>query len=390
GGGSAGGGSAGGGSAGGGSAGGGSAGGGSAGGGSAGGGSAGGGSAGGGASGGGSAGGGSGGGSQVTFSYKPSWLGVTGVVVVGGFGQPNDWKPGNPFLTLSNNGGTYTGTATLPDGTYPYLFYVTGDADASGITKRYVVDPGNKSAMACPAQSPTTNGNPDNPCSMLTVPQVIAPTRAVSGRVLFDGAPVAGYLVVLERDEVGQHHYFADRLTTGSDGRFTFQAAAGMYRVQSQHPTFLSLSDEERNPLVLQAMRRSLTGRVTVRNADVTLGSVEMSNHVYAAMSPNDAGTFTLPIDLQFPTLPGAKAQQASVYGTGNDGGAPGIGDPWFNSHNTLATHALWDGGFNTSKANEPVARPGERYFWGTWYDFPNDAGITWTAQSMVLKLKVP
>ena len=186
-----------------------------------------------------------------------------------------------------------------------------------------------------------------------------------------------------------QHHYFADRLTTGSDGRFSFNAASGMYRVQSQHPTFLSLSDEERDPLVLQAMRRCLSGRVNVRNADLTLGAVEMSNHAYSSMSPNDAGTFSLPLNLKFTALAGASHQQASVYGTGMDGGAPSVGDPWFNSPNASDTHVLWDGGFNTNKANEPAARPGERYFWGTWHDFPNDAGVTWTGQSMVLELKV-
>jgi hypothetical protein len=53
---------------------------------------------------------------------------VTSVEVYGGFGQSTDWTM--PFLTLTNDGsGTFTGSATLATGTYPYVFYVTGGTD---------------------------------------------------------------------------------------------------------------------------------------------------------------------------------------------------------------------------------------------------------------------
>jgi hypothetical protein len=65
---------------------------------------------------------------QADFCYRPEWGSVTSVEVYGGFGQSTDWTM--PFLTLTNDGsGTFTGSATLATGTYPYVFYVTGGTD---------------------------------------------------------------------------------------------------------------------------------------------------------------------------------------------------------------------------------------------------------------------
>ena len=123
--------------------------------------------------------------------------------------------------------------------------------------------------------------------------------------------------------------------------------------------------------------------------ANVPLPNLEASDHDYALMGPHDGGTFGLPISFIYTMLPGASAAHAAVYGTGNDGGAPNIGDPWFASPNNTQTQALWDGGFPTAQANEPVARPGERYFWGTEHTFNTDAGVTWQGQSMVFPFRV-
>ncbi len=342
----------------------------------------------------GGAGGGAGGGtagSTVTFSYHPLWSGVTKVTVIGGFGLATDWSAGNPLLTLVDDGaGNFTGTTMLPAGSYPYLFVATGDAEGALNFKHLVIDPGNPAAAICPAQSPAFAQNDHNPCSTLTVPQLAAaPTFRLKGKVLYDGAPVAGYLVEVERDEVAQHHFFANRVTTAANGVFSFPIALGSYRVQVLAPSFQLKSDEQRDPLALQAVRRLISSRLTIAGAEISLPGVEASNHDYALMRPNDGGTFSLPMTFSYTMLPGAATGQVAIYGTGNDGGAPSIGDPWFTSPNKTPTQALWDGGFTTAKANEPWARAGERYFWGTEHDLNTDAGVSWVGQSMVFPFRV-
>src|SRR5579863_10458696 len=87
----------------------------------------------------------------VTFSYTPSWSGVTEVDVIGGFGQSNDWT--SPLVTLMQSGNTWTGSYQLPAGQYLYLFHVVGDADAgskAATFERYVVDPAQSGYMLCP------------------------------------------------------------------------------------------------------------------------------------------------------------------------------------------------------------------------------------------------
>src|SRR5207248_2067042 len=145
---------------------------------------------------------------------------------------------------------------------YPYLFLVHGDADGAANTRRYVIDPSNPSFVACPMGSPSFNTNNMNPCGQVTVPVVggPAPTYAVSGHVNVDGAGAMGWLVVLERDEPApSHHFFADRVTTDATGAFSLRAAAGAWRLQAWHPTFLTKNDAQRNPLTLQAQRRLIS-----------------------------------------------------------------------------------------------------------------------------------
>ena len=318
----------------------------------------------------------------VSFSYKPSWTGVTAVSVLGGFGLSGDWT--SPFLALADDGtGTYRGSATLAPGQYLYVFKVVGDDAASAKYSRYAIDPNVSTFAACPQASPTFDANAPNPCSQLAVPQgAPASLVHVQGVVVSDGAPIAGYLVQLDRDETGSHHFFVNRDTTASDGAFDLVAAPGTYRVQVLHPTFLSETDVQRDPVALAALRRDISSSFALASSAVVIPSAEVAFHGYGSFAPIDSGT--LPTTFSFtknaPT-------RLDVYGTGMDGGAPTIGDPWFSSSPTQSGSATFDGGFNTAQANEKSVVLGERYFWGVEENIATDAGVNWTAQSMVFDI---
>lgn len=307
------------------------------------------------------------------------------MTVVGGFHMTTDWS--SPLLSLADDGtGTFRGSIALPDGTYPYLFVVTGDASTTRPLKRFVVDPRNPDAAICPSGSPTVASQPTNPCSTLTVPvpATAPPRHLLTGTVTTDDAGVSGYLVVVERLEPGMHHFFADRTTTDG-GSYAFEVAPGNWRLQVLHPTFLTLNDAQRDPFVHQAQRRAISSKVTV-GGPFQFPPVEMAFHQYGHMSPWDGGWVSLPLEFHFERAPWAIGAHVSVYGTGNDGGAGGIGDPWFASKNTDGGVAVFDGGFTTAQANEPSVHLGERYFWGTGQlsAARGDAGVTWSTESMV------
>lgn len=321
----------------------------------------------------------------VTFKYVPSWIGVKTVTVLGAFGTAMDWK--QPFVTLADDGkGTFTGTATLPAGQYLYVFKVTGDSAAAqpAMYARYAIDPGNPAYADCPADSPTFDKNAPNPCSQLTVPQAAAaPTYHVKGLVTSAGAAIAGYLVVLEREEPKSHHFYVDRMTTGTDGTFDLLAATGTYRLQVQHPTFIAENDTQRTPDTLAAMRRSISSSFLL-GTDTTINAAEIAYDGYAAMAPRDAGT--LPTTFTFSVVPGAKTARLAVYGPGNN-----IGDPWYSGAATKATSAEFDGGFNTKQASDGGLVPDATYWWGTEQQFAQpEGGVAWTGQSMVFPIRWP
>ena len=322
---------------------------------------------------------------STTFSYTPQWSGVTSVTVIGNFGQATDWDPATPFATLTDDGtGTFTATVDLPDGDYLYVYQVTGDDDASATYQRYSIDPAVSAYETCPAESPTHSDN-DNPCSKLTVPQA-APDASmhVTGVVDYHAAPVAGYLVQLDREEADTHHYFGNRVTVGADGSFDLVAAPGKYRLQVLHPSFLSKSDVERKPKMLKALRRSISGAFDVA-ADVDVGSPEMAYDDYLVMSPTD--TTSLPTTFAYTVITGANKAKLTVYGTHN-GTGQSVGDPWFDGgYDTETTH-VFDGTFGTSHAQEAEVVPGEQYYWGTWQQTPAVAGKPgWSGQSMVFPI---
>ncbi len=316
----------------------------------------------------------------VTFSYAPSWDGVVSVEVLGGFGQSGDWT--TPLVTLTKQGATFSGTAMLAPGHYPYVFHVIGDA-AAGASKaasysRYAIDPAESAYVACPAASPTYSTMVANPCSQLSVPQAAAPVRYhVRGTVLANGAPAASYLVLLERMETGSHHFFVDRVTTAADGSYDLAAATGTYRIQIQHPQYESMTDAQLSPTAANILRRALSAGLAL-SADQALVGFDMAFTGYASFSPTVSAA--LPTSFVLGTT---TSTHLDVYGGTNE-----IGDPWYVSPATTTGSASFDGTFNTMKATTPAVVAGTRYFWGVEQPRPKGSdGVTWTAQSMVFPI---
>ena len=316
---------------------------------------------------------------DVTFRYAPQWSGVTAVTVVGGFGQATDWT--QPLLTLTSDAsGVFTGSTQLPAGQYPYVFHVTGDAAAANPATyaRYAIDPANTLYIACPMASPTFSMNAPNPCSLLDTSATAGTTYHVRGSATVDGNPASGWIALVERDETSSHHFFANRASIGADGSYDLVVAPGQYRVQIQHPTFISQTDEQRNPLTLLALRRALSASFAV-SADHMLPAVEVAYHGYAQMMPQ-SGMGTLPVTFAF-SMPQGDMARAAVYG-GSATNFREIGDPWFASMYGSATSVSWNGTFNTQQANQTTAMTGQKYYWGTWL-----TRAPWTLQTMVFPL---
>jgi len=253
-----------------------------------------------------------GGASTVTFSYTPAWSGVTSVTVIGKFGKSTDWDPKNPFLKLTKDAkGTWSGSAELPAGTYPYLFQAIGD-DAADPSKpppaQFVVDPLVTGTVACPAESPTYITAAPNPCSQRTLPETGAapPVYHVKGVVRYDKKPVAGYFVELNRFEDGQHHFFENQMVTGADGAFDLATTTAKIRVQVVHPTFETKNDAERDPIALAAFRIMTSASFPV-SADVDLATVDTSYHEYEKLAPTGAAP-ALPTTFHLSLVPGASA----------------------------------------------------------------------------------
>jgi hypothetical protein len=316
---------------------------------------------------------------SVTFSYTPAWNGVVSVDVIGAFGQSTDWSA--PLVSLASSGGTFTGTAMLPPGTYPYLFHVVGDADAGAMAATfdvYAIDPGSANYAPCPSGSPSYAENPLNPCGQLAVPTTAPVFHHITGTVTKSAAPASGYLVLVERDEASSHHFFANRMTTGSDGTYDLEVAAGSWRIQVQHPQYESTPDDALDPDSLGILRRQLSSAVDV-SADIAMSTVEMAFGDYATMAPKT--TATLPTTFTFgKELPA----HLDVYGKGHR-----IGDPWYASTPvTSAGTGTFDGTFNTKQAVDKVVVLGSRYMWGVEQIHPKDANnVVWTAQSMVFPI---
>jgi hypothetical protein len=317
----------------------------------------------------------------VTFSYTPGWAGVVSIDVVGQFGLSTDWTA--PLVTLHDDGsGTWTGTAELPPGSYPYLFHVVGDSAAGAKADtypRYAIDPADPAYTDCPSTSPTYSAMVANPCSQLAVPAGAAPTLYhVRGTVDVNGAPAAAYLVVLERMEMSSHHYFAQRVTTGADGAYDLAAAPGTYRLQIQHPQYESMTDAQLVPATV--LRRQLSSGFTFSTADLAMTAREMAFASYASFAPTPSAAMPMPTTFAFGTT---AATKLDVYGTGAE-----IGDPWYAGTPTTSGSASFDGNFNTGKQATPTVQTGTKYMWGIEQVHPKDSNnIVWTGQSMVFPI---
>jgi hypothetical protein len=333
-------------------------------------------------------------GSATTFTYHPSWSGVTSASVWGQFGTSTDWTAAFLVLTPDGQGG-FTGSATLPPGSYPYILQATGDAassDAGAALSRYAVDPTNPAITACPAASPTYDATASNPCSVLAVPTTgAAVLHHVRGTVTGAGAPAAGWLVQIERNEGSYHHFFADRTTVGPDGTFDLAVAAGGYQLFVLNPTFLSVPDADQKPEMVKTYRREESTAFTV-SGDIDALPPSVDYDGYAAMDPRgDAGV--LPTTFSFTSAP--LGTHLAVY----NGKPDTIGDPWYTAPAVGGT-ASFDGMFNTKQAGDAGFVHGARYFWGTddtlgidghSRDAGDDSGaLQWTGQTLVYPVVWP
>ncbi len=315
----------------------------------------------------------------TTFSYSPSWAGVTAVEVVGEL-QGGTW---GTLATLSPSGATWTGTADLAPGSYDYLLHIVGDSDAgsnAGTYERLAIDPAQSAFEVCPADAPSFTENPKNPCGLLAVPTTAPVLHHVTGKVMVGTNPGAGFLVLIERQETGGHHFFANRVTTGTDGTYDFAVANGSYRIQVDHPDYEAKTDAQLDPKTLKIMRRDISSSIAV-TADLAFSDAMMAEPKYNQFSPITTAP-ALPTTFSFPT----GAAKLTLYGTGAR-----IGDPWFSSTVTDTGSMPFDGTFNTDKAKTAAVVLGTQYWWGIEQTTPGTGGgAAWTQQSMVFPIQWP
>ncbi|HEY1549872.1 MAG TPA: carboxypeptidase-like regulatory domain-containing protein [Kofleriaceae bacterium] len=330
----------------------------------------------------------------VAFMYKPAWTGVQSVDVIGGFGMGSgvDWV--TPIATLTEGSdGSFTGSAMVPAGTYPFLFHVVGDNAAgsgSATYSRYALDETVAEFEQCP-DGPTA-GNDPNPCSLVTVPQDNPETMyAVKGTVTLGGSDAAKYLVVLERDEPSSHHFFVNRLGTGANGTYTFRVAAGTYRVQVQWAGYESTKDSAVNPAKQDTVRRTISSAFAVA-ATTQVSNADVMPPDYSTFGPSGSAS---PLPTTF-TFPAVAATHLDVYGPGAE-----IGDPWYAGSATATGSAAFDGTFNTAQAGSDTVDKSDTYSWGIeWAQTDivtgsgggsgSDNGAKWTAQSLVYPVSWP
>jgi hypothetical protein len=314
--------------------------------------------------------------------------------VIGGFGQGSgvDWVTPIATLTMGSD-GSFTGSAMVPAGMYPYLFHVVGDNAAgsgSATYARYSLDPTVAEYEACPSGSPTAGADP-NPCSLVTVPQDNPePMFKVKGTVTLGGSDAAKYLVVLERDEASSHHFFVNRVATGASGTYTFSVAAGTYRVQVQWPSYEAMKDSQVNPSKADTVRRSISAAFPV-SATVQVSNADVTPPDYATFGPSGSAS---PLPTTF-TFPAVATTKLDVYGPGAE-----IGDPWYAGSATGSGSASFDGTFNTQQAGSDAVDPSKTYSWGIEWTPSNvevgsggsgsDNGAKWTAQSLVYPVSWP
>ncbi|MDB4956058.1 MAG: hypothetical protein JWO36_3627 [Myxococcales bacterium] len=316
---------------------------------------------------------------KATFCFRPGWRGVTAVDVYGGFGQAGDWTA--PFLSLAGDGsGTFIGTATLADGTYPYLFRVHGADDNLVRDGMYLEDSENGAFSPPPPKSPIHRS-----VSVLTIPQTAQPLRHVRGTVVYAGVPQPCFSVALEVGEllnpnhtVLSEHYTGNYVEVGADGTYDFPVADGPISAIIRYPFLLAgpgapYPDPSTTPSVGIARTSA-----QVSGADLVLDELDAAYPAadYAAMSPI-GGTGALTQTFTFTVIPGAQQASVAVIGTNIAGN-----DPAYWSAFGTATSLSWNGTFG----NGSKPTPGTKYWWGTWQR-RTVASTTWTEESLLFPI---
>ncbi len=322
---------------------------------------------------------------HASFCYRPQWSGATGVdVYLSSHGLSTDWNA--PFATLTNDGsGTFTGTATLADGTYPYVFQVHGSADGLVRDGDYLSDQQNPNFVPPPVGCPSSRS-----VSSITVPQVATPIYHVRGKVVFAGAPQSCYALDLEAGEllkpaggVLSEHGTANYGESAADGTFDFPVGAGPFQVIVKYPFKLASPDGGYpDPFSVPSVgvtrtALTVTGDVMLDPADVAYSEAD-----YGKMSPV-TGTATLPVTFSYSLTAGSTGAQASVTSTNIAGN-----DPAYASGYSTATTDEWDGSFNGSSGS---AEAGTTYYWGAWQRSAalEDGGVVWTSQSLLFPIVI-
>lgn len=317
---------------------------------------------------------------QVSFCFRAQWPGVTSVDVIGGFGQSGDWS--TPFVSLKNDGtGTFTGTASLPNGSYPYLFRATGSADGIFKTSAVLLDQEATQFEPPPPASPLQRSVP-----VVTVPQSpSAPTlHHLRGVVVYEGAPQPCFPLQIDVGElykdggslVLSEQGPANYAQSAADGTFDFPVASAQVEAIVRYPFTLGGFDAGYpDPSTSATIGYARTSTKALDVGDVTLDPVELSypKADYAAMSPT-SGKGVLPETFQFTVVPGSTGVSVAVISTNIAGN-----DPAFWGPSSMATSYTWDGAFGGNGGNVVA---GKTYYWGTW----QKRGI-WSEESLLFPI---
>jgi len=324
---------------------------------------------------------------EADFCFRPQWAGATQVQVY--FGPPTTSFNSYTMVSLSADGsGTWTGKATsVATGTYSYLFHVMGSTDN-------VIDRNGEWLLDQEAAQ-FTSGPPNAPIGrsfpVMSIPQpTTLPTfHHVTGTVVYGGAPQSCYQLSLDVGEilgdggagVISEHGTANYMETDSTGKFDFAVTDGQVGIGIRYPFLLSgLDAGYPNGLSTPSVGIART-TVEVSGADLPLDPADVSypESAYAAMSPTNGATQTLPVTFTFSLVPGSVETYVSVTSTNTAGD-----DPAYASTPGTATSVMWDGTFG----KDASAAVNTTYWWGAWQHRQlSDAGTMWVDESMLFPL---
>jgi hypothetical protein len=324
---------------------------------------------------------------KASFCFRAGWVGATSVDVYGGFGQATDWKM--PFLSLMNDGtGTFTGTANVPNGNYPYMFRVKGSTDAimaydvavKDLNKgQWMTDITNPSSVPAPIGAPVyiAGAAMQKVVSSVTVPQVAAPVHEIKGVLTFRGVPQPCYTVQVRTGAPRAYYSSASNFSeTGADGTFHFFAADGAAFITVQYPFFGGpYPDLSTTPVIGWGQ----TG-ATIAGADLTLDPLDIFVDYSAFSPPTHSMSVALPVTFTYSLLPNAKNAALGVNIASDPGGDPLVK---YGPYST-ATSFTFDG----AGTYGPVTA-GKQYYWSLWQNLkPAQAGgTTWSEQSLNLPI---